>query len=334
MAGIGASRIFQPEPRREKSGQEADPFLAFNSEATEALVPPTPPPPPAFVQPPRAEPVREPLIRETLPQTLPQSYKVDPPVNLAPITIGLCIGLAGIATAGVLYFQLGRQQAKTSRSARTSAATPAVIQTHGTLSVSSRPEGARVLVDGQLHGATPLTVTLPLGSHEIELQNGNASRKLPLTIAGGETVSQVIDLEPLSQGYVAIRTPLSFRISEGGKQIGTTGSGRLTLSAGRHELELASTTLDYRTRVTVYITPGQTVTTSVEVPHGTVSINALPWASVWLDGQAMGMTPLGNIKVPIGSHEIVWRHPTLGERKRVVQVTTKTPVRVGLDFRQ
>ena len=48
----------------------------------------------------------------------------------------------------------------------------------------------------------------------------------------------------------------------------------------------------------------------------------------------MGVTPLGNIKVPIGSHEIVWRHPTLGERKRVVQVTAKTPVRVGMDFRQ
>ena len=328
MAGIGATRIFQPEPRRETSGQEADPFLAFNSETAEALVPPMPPAPPVFVPPARVEPVREPLVH----QTLPQSYKIDPPVNLAPITIGLCIGLAGIATAGVLYFQLGRQQASASRSIR-AAATPAITQTHGTLSVSSRPEGARVLVDGQLHGATPLTVSLPLGNHEIELQNGSASRKLPLTIAGGETVSQVIDLEPV-QGYVAIRAPGNFTISEGGKQIGTTGSGRLTLAAGRHELELASTALDYRTRVTVYIMPGQTVSTSVEVPHGTVSINAMPWASVWLDGRSMGVTPLGNIKVPIGSHEIVWRHPTLGERKRVVQVTAKTPGRGGMDFRQ
>jgi hypothetical protein len=199
--------------------------------------------------------------------------------------------------------------------------------------VTSRPEGARVLVDGQLHGATPLTMTLPLGGHELELQNGSASRKLPITIAGGETISQVIDLEPV-MGYATIRTPHTFRISEAGKQIGTTGSGRLTLTAGRHELELASTTLDYRTRITVYITPDQTVSTSVEVPHGTVSINALPWANVWLDGREMGVTPLGNIKVPIGSHEIVWRHPTLGERKRVVQVTAKVPVRVGLDFRQ
>jgi hypothetical protein len=283
-----------------------------------------------FVPPPRSEPVREPLIHQH--ETLPQSYKIDQPVNLAPITIGLCIGLAGIATAGVLYFQLGRQQASASRSIR-AAATPVITQTHGTLSVSSRPEGARVLVDGQLHGATPLTVSLPLGNHEIELQNGSASRKLPLTIAGGETVSQVIDLEPV-QGYVAIRAPGTFTITEGGKQIGTTGSGRLTLAAGRHELELASTALNYRTRVTVYIMPGQTVSTSVEVPHGTVSINALPWASVWLDGRSMGVTPLGNIKVPIGSHEIVWRHPTLGERKQVVQVTAKTPVRVGMDFRQ
>jgi hypothetical protein len=330
MAGIGAPRFFQPEPRRESSGQETDPFLAFNSEAAEAVVP-APAPPPAFVQPPplpRGETLREALIRPAQ----PPPHRVDaPPVNLTPITIGLCMGLAGIATAGVLYFQLGRQ-----RAAAISApvAGKAVVQTHGTLNVSSRPEGARVLVDGQLQGATPLSMTLPLGSHEIELQNGNASRKLPLTIAGGETVSQVIDLDPVAQGFVTIRAPHTFRISEGGKQIGTTATGRLTLPAGRHELELASTTLDYRTRATVHITAGQTVTTSVEVPAGTVSINATPWASVWLDGRSMGVTPLANIKVPIGSHEILWRHPTLGERKRVVQVTARTPVRIGMDFNQ
>ena len=103
---------------------------------------------------------------------------------------------------------------------------------------------------------------------------------------------------------------------------------------GRHELELASATLDFRTRMSVYITPGQTAGLAVEVPHGSASINAMPWANVFLDGKPVGLTPLANLNVPIGSHEIVWQHPTLGERKRVVQVTAKTPVRVGMDLRQ
>jgi hypothetical protein len=319
MAGIGATRAFQPEPRRGATGaQEPDPFLAFNSETPE---PPSAPIASAFVPPlagpfqPQAQPADDP------------PYKVARPVDLTPVTIGLCVGLAGIATAGVLYFQLNRQTAAGGRP-------PAVVETHGIVEVYSRPEGAKVLLDGKLHGATPLKLSLPRGPHEIELQNGDASRKLPLTIAGGETISQVVDLSPVETGFVAFRSLLNLQVSESGKVLGTTSAGKLSLPAGRHDLELASTTLDFRTRMTVYITPGQTAGLAVEVPQGSVSINALPWANVFLDGKPVGLTPLANLKVPIGSHEIVWQHPTLGERKRVVQVTAKTPVRVGMDFRQ
>jgi len=320
MAGIGATRIFQPEPRRETNAQDADPFLAFNSESPEAVAP-------APFVPPAVETPFRPVIR---PPLKVEPYKFEPPANLAPITIGLCIGLAGIATAGVLYFQLGRQ-ASASRPATRGAG---VVQTHGTLTVDSRPGGATVRVNGTLQGATPLSLTLPIGNHEIELQNGEARRKLPLTIAGGETVSQVIDLQPVETGFVTFRSPLTMRVSEGGRGLGLTSSGKLRLAAGRHDLELASTTLDYRTRMTVYITPGQTASVSVDVPQGSVSINAIPWADVWLDGRPLGVTPLANLKVAIGSHEIVWRHPTLGERKRTVQVTATAPVRVGMDFHQ
>jgi serine/threonine-protein kinase len=329
MAGIGATRAFQPEPRRESTGtQEADPFLAFNSETPEA--------PSAPIASPFVPPLAGPFQPQPQPAAIDSSfdvqpaYKVDRPVDLTPVTIGLCVGLAGIATAGVLYFQLSRTKAA---GVRPPAQPAAVVETHGIVQVNSRPEGAKVLLDGKLHGATPLKLSLERGTHEIELQNGDARRKLPITIAGGETISQVVDLSPVETGFVSFRSPLNLRVSEGGRVLGTTGGGRLSLSPGRHELELASATLDFRTRMSVYITPGQTAGLAVEVPHGSVSINALPWANVFLDGKPVGLTPLANLNVPIGSHEIVWQHPTLGERKRVVQVTAKTPVRVGMDLR-
>jgi hypothetical protein len=325
MAGIGATRAFQPEPRRETTNaSDADPFLAFNSETVEAPASP--------VLSPFVPPAVESFQPQALPKVEPPPYKLDPPVNLAPVTIGLCIGLAGIATAGVFYFQLGRQQAIASRATVRPAAS--IVEANGTVSLNSRPEGARILIDGKLHGATPLTVSLPRGAHEIELQNGDATQKMPITIAGGETISHVIDLARVEAGFVAFRSPLNLRVSEGGRVLGTTSGGKLSLPAGRHELELASPTLDFRTRMSVYITPGQIAGLVVDVPHGSISVNALPWANVFLDGNPVGVTPLANLKVPIGSHEIVWRHPTLGERKRVVNVTAKTPVRVGMDFRQ
>jgi hypothetical protein len=58
----------------------------------------------------------------------------------------------------------------------------------------------------------------------------------------------------------------------------------------------------------------------------------LPWADVSVDGQSVGTTPLANLVVPIGSHEVVWLHPQLGERRQTVAVTAQAPARVGVDF--
>lgn len=320
MAGIGATRVFHPEPRRDKQSQESDPFLAFNSEVAEA--PPPAPPPVSFAAP---------SIETTFPTVArpqPVQPRLDPPANLAPITIGLCIGLAGIATAGVLYFQLNQQQLRPGER-------PAnLVETHGTLNVSSRPEGAIVRINGQLQGATPLSVSLPIGSHEVELRNGESTRKVPISIAGGDSLSHVIDLAPVESGFLAIRSPMNLRVSEGGRDLGLTSAGKISLPAGRHELDLESAALSYKTRTTVYVTPGQTTAIGIDMPQGSVSINAIPWANVLVDGRSVGVTPLANLKVAIGTHEVVWRHPTLGERKRTIQVTARTPVRVGMDYRQ
>jgi hypothetical protein len=53
---------------------------------------------------------------------------------------------------------------------------------------------------------------------------------------------------------------------------------------------------------------------------------------VFVDGRSVGLTPLGSVTVPIGSHEIVWRHPQLGEKRRTVVVGAQTPTRVTMDL--
>ena len=39
------------------------------------------------------------------------------------------------------------------------------------------------------------------------------------------------------------------------------------------------------------------------------------------------------VAVPIGTHEIVFRHPDLGERRTTATVTTGAPTRVSMDMR-
>jgi serine/threonine-protein kinase len=72
---------------------------------------------------------------------------------------------------------------------------------------------------------------------------------------------------------------------------------------------------------------------TLALPRGVVNLNATPWAEVWIDGQRVGETPIGNLSVTIGAHEIVFRHPQLGEKRHAVSVTAGAPVRLSVDMK-
>jgi hypothetical protein len=61
-------------------------------------------------------------------------------------------------------------------------------------------------------------------------------------------------------------------------------------------------------------------------------VNASPWAEIFLDGRSIGMTPLGSVAVAVGNHELVARHPQLGEKRRSIVVGAQTPARVSMDM--
>ena len=51
------------------------------------------------------------------------------------------------------------------------------------------------------------------------------------------------------------------------------------------------------------------------VPSGTVNINAVPWASVYIDGKPVGDTPLAQIAVSAGTHEVIFKRPDSGSAR-------------------
>jgi hypothetical protein len=139
---------------------------------------------------------------------------------------------------------------------------------------------------------------------------------------------------PPPRGWLTIESPLELQVFEGRTLVGTTKAGRLALSSGRHDLRLASAALGFETSISVDIPAGGGHTTRVPVPNGTLSLNALPWANVSLDGQSLGTTPFANLSVPVGTHEVIWRHPQLGERRQSVVLTASSPVRLVVDLRK
>jgi len=84
----------------------------------------------------------------------------------------------------------------------------------------------------------------------------------------------------------------------------------------------------------VNVTPGQVSALRLDWPNGAMAINALPWAEVFIDGERIGETPIGNVPVPIGTHEVVFRHPELGEQTVRATVTVGAPARLSVDLRK
>jgi hypothetical protein len=205
------------------------------------------------------------------------------------------------------------------------------------IEVASQPSGAQVSVDGTAKGRTPLALAnIQPGEHLVAISNGSETINRKVSVAAGNTATVFAALgEPnAAAGWVTFKTPIELQIFEAKKLVGTTAADRVMLPAGRHELELVNADLEFRKAVMVQVGAGTTVTPAVELPNGSLSLNALPWAEVTIDGRPLGTTPLGNVAVPIGTYEIAWRHPQLGERRRTVKVPATTPVRVGVDLNQ
>jgi len=134
-------------------------------------------------------------------------------------------------------------------------------------------------------------------------------------------------------GWLTVKAPFSLEIREEGRIIGTTDADRVMLAAGKHDLELVNETLGYRSTRSVQVLPGKVASLAIDLPKGIVNLNATPWAEVWVDGQRVGETPIGNLSIPIGSHEVVFRHPQFGEKRHAISVTAGAPTRVSVDMK-
>jgi hypothetical protein len=133
---------------------------------------------------------------------------------------------------------------------------------------------------------------------------------------------------------VTIASPIELQVFDGDSLVGSSRNQRIILMPGRRELRVANPALGFERVIQVAIEAGATSAVTVPVPNGSISVNAVPWAEVLLDGKTIGETPIANFAVLPGSHEILLRNPKFPEQRRTVVVTLTAPLRVGVDLRQ
>ena len=209
---------------------------------------------------------------------------------------------------------------------------------NGLVEVKSDPAGARVLFDGKLIGVSPVSVAdVKPGPHVVLVEGPNGAVRQVVQVAAGATSSIVVPLNAAvagvpASGWLTIEAAEELQVHEDGRLLGTSRTDRIMLPAGSHDLELRNDTVGFSTTRNVQVQPGKMAKLSVQLPDGTLSLNAVPWAEVWLDGQRIGETPVGNVAVRAGTHEVVFRHPQHGEVRQTVIVKSGDGGRVTVNM--
>ena len=227
----------------------------------------------------------------------------------------------------------------------------------GLVTLTSWPAGVETFVDGAYRGRTPLNLSLPPGPHAIDLQRAGAEPvSVPITLGAGMKISQFVDL-PLADRFLQLAIGASthggpveragrlvdtgtvkvicdavVKVMEGDIVHGFTRES-LELPVGRHDLTLIDDASGINTTRTVVVDARRPTVVKVAMPTGVLALSATPTAEVWVDGNRRGETPIRAMTLRAGAHDVVFRHPDLGDRKQAVVVTAGDVLRLNVDLR-
>jgi hypothetical protein len=206
----------------------------------------------------------------------------------------------------------------------------------GRLSIVTDPPGLRVAVDGLPRGVSPLMIDdLTAAEHVVAVASDAGVARRTISVVKGVTQEVVFSLgrstAPVA-GWVTVTSPFPVDLIEHDEIVGTSGTAKIMLAAGRHDVVIRNEAVGYESPRTLDVVPGRVAVLQVIPPDGRLNVNARPWADVLIDGVAAGQTPLANVALGVGPHQITFRHPELGERTERVVVTAKGVTRVAVDL--
>jgi hypothetical protein len=73
------------------------------------------------------------------------------------------------------------------------------------------------------------------------------------------------------------------------------------------------------------------LTHTVSLPSGVLRLKGAPGTELWVEGEHSARSPLGDVSVPIGAQEVVFRH-LQGERRQIVEWAPPRPPEITREF--
>jgi len=216
------------------------------------------------------------------------------------------------------------------------AAPRAAVPADGKLSIATDRAGSRVTLDGKPAGATPIVLAdIAPGDHTVAVVTDGGTLERKVKVEAGTTTSVVFSAAQggaSSGGWLAVTAPFEVQIYQDNDLVGSSAAAKIMLPAGRHDVRFVNASLGFEDTRKIDVAAGKTNAIKLTAPNAAVSINARPWADVVVDGSPVGQTPLANVALAVGTHQITFRHPQLGERRQSAVVTVNGPNRISADL--
>ncbi|MCP4413963.1 MAG: PEGA domain-containing protein, partial [Gammaproteobacteria bacterium] len=166
----------------------------------------------------------------------------------------------------------------------------------GTICVNSKPTGAKVLIEGNEVGNTPVTKPdLKPGVQNVEIQ-----------MEGYETWNEKVEVVPdkesvitaelkMETGSLSINSePTNANVSIDGKVVGKTPATISDLNPGTYNVEVKiDDHIDWKESVEILSNNETTISAELNIKTGTVCVNSKPTgAKVLIEGNEVGNTPV------------------------------------------
>jgi len=212
---------------------------------------------------------------------------------------------------------------------------------HQGINVSSKPAGAKVLLDGLTKGFTPVSLKgIASGIHILEIEyTGYTSWKSTIDVPETGIKEISVDLTPMAAcapGWITVlSSPENAQVTLDGGYVGLTTHDRsLNLDAitpGEHTIALALTGFTpYSTRVTVVsnqvsLVNATLIPVSGSLVKGTLTVISEPaGATILVDNKSIGITPLTANDIADGDHQVTIRMDGYQDYSTSIQVTSGT----------
>lgn len=187
-----------------------------------------------------------------------------------------------------------------------------------TLVINSKPEGAAIRINSTpISEVTPLEHTLAPGTHKVEASFiGFESQVQQVTVELGQSIKLNFVLRPEAQPppkKIAV-----VQIRKNRRRVGKPIRRKKRRPKRKHTKPKPKP----KHRPSPPVVASKVPPRPEALSYGFLTVNTVPWSRVFLNGKLIGTTPLANVRVVAGTHNLRFFNPSGPVARRTVVVRT------------